>query len=62
MLIARTDALRKLVHAEAVRRLRRRMRRALMWGTGRLEGMTNKEMAREAVMNLWPMPLQLNMV
>lgn len=60
VIIGRTDALQKHGYDEAIRRLRA----AHEAGTdvGQLEGVTSKEMARQAVQDLAPLPLLLNMV
>lgn len=60
VIIGRTDALQKLGYEEAIRRLKA----AWMAGAdaGQLEGVTSKEMARQAVQDLAPLPLLLNMV
>lgn len=60
VLIARTDALQILGYEEAVRRLK--AAHAEGADVGQLEGVTSKEMAAQAVKDLHPMPLQLNMV
>nr|POE99412.1 2,3-dimethylmalate lyase [Quercus suber] len=60
VIIGRTDALQKHGYEEAVRRLR--AAREAGADVGQLEGVTSKDMARQAVKDLAPMPLLLNMV
>ncbi|KAK4543117.1 hypothetical protein LTR36_005894 [Oleoguttula mirabilis] len=60
VLIGRTDALQKRGYEEAVKRLK--AAREAGADVGQLEGVTSKEMARQAVKDLAPMPLLLNMV
>lgn len=60
VLIGRTDALQKHGYEESVRRLK--AAREAGADVGQLEGVTSKEMARQAVRDLSPMPLLLNMV
>ncbi|KAH2291982.1 hypothetical protein KXW02_000032 [Aspergillus fumigatus] len=60
VLIARTDALQQHGYDECIRRLK--AARDLGADVGLLEGFTSKEMARQAVQDLAPWPLLLNMV
>ena len=60
VIIGRTDALQKLGYEEAIRRLRAAWEAGA--DAGQLEGVTSKEMARQAVQDLKPLPLLLNMV
>ncbi|KAI9928589.1 hypothetical protein ASPWEDRAFT_36356 [Aspergillus wentii DTO 134E9] len=60
VLIARTDALQQHGYDECIRRLK--AARNLGADVGLLEGFTNKEQARQAVKDLAPWPLLLNMV
>lgn len=60
VLIARTDALQQHGYAECIRRLK--AARELGADVGLLEGFTSKEMAQQAVNDLAPWPLLLNMV
>lgn len=60
VIIGRTDALQKHGYDEAIRRLRAAQEAGA--DVGQLEGVTSKEMARQAVQDLAPMPLLLNMV
>lgn len=60
VLIARTDALQQHGYDECIRRLR--AARELGADVGLLEGFTSKEMAQQAVHDLAPWPLLLNMV
>ncbi|CAG8975175.1 hypothetical protein HYALB_00004236 [Hymenoscyphus albidus] len=60
VLIARTDALQMLGYDECVKRLK--VARSLGADVGLLEGYTSKEMAAQAVKDLAPWPLLLNMV
>lgn len=60
VIIGRTDALQQCGYAEAIRRLRAAKDAGA--DVGQLEGVTSKEMARQAVQDLAPFPLQLNMV
>lgn len=60
VVIGRTDALQKHGYEEAVRRLRAARDEGA--DVGQLEGVTSKEMARQAVQDLAPMPLLLNMI
>ncbi|KAK4502472.1 hypothetical protein PRZ48_005897 [Zasmidium cellare] len=60
VIIGRTDALQKHGYEESVRRLR--AAREAGADVGQLEGVTSKKMARQAVKDLAPMPLLLNMV
>ena len=60
VIIGRTDALQKHGYEESVKRLR--AARDAGADVGQLEGVTSKEMARQAVKDLAPMPLLLNMV
>lgn len=60
VIIGRTDALQKHSYDEAIKRLR--AAREAGADVGQLEGATSKEMARQAVKDLAPMPLLLNMV
>ena len=59
-LIARTDALQTLGYEECLRRLKGA--RDIGADVGLLEGFTSKEMAAQAVRDLAPWPLLLNMV
>jgi len=60
VLIGRTDALQQHGYEEAIRRLKA----AVEMGAevGQLEGVTSREMARQAVKDMAPTPLLLNMV
>ena len=60
VLIGRTDALQKHGYEEAVKRLK--VARDAGADVGQLEGPTSKEMAAQAVKDLAPFPLLLNMV
>lgn len=60
VLIARTDALQQHGYDECIRRLK--AARDLGADVGLLEGFTSKEQARQAVHDLAPWPLLLNMV
>jgi methylisocitrate lyase len=60
VIIGRTDALQKHGYDEAIRRLRAAQEAGA--DVGQLEGVTSKEMARQAVQDLAPLPLLLNMV
>ncbi|BDD58618.1 hypothetical protein MPDQ_004272 [Monascus purpureus] len=60
VLIARTDALQQHGYDECIRRLK--AARDLGADVGLLEGFTSKEQARQAVKDLAPWPLLLNMV
>ncbi|KAJ5219683.1 hypothetical protein N7468_008887 [Penicillium chermesinum] len=60
VLIARTDALQQHGYDECIKRLK--AARALGADVGLLEGFTTKEQARQAVKDLAPWPLLLNMV
>ena len=60
VIIGRTDALQKHGYEEAVKRLRAAKEAGAE--VGQLEGVTSKEMARQAVQDLKPFPLLLNMV
>lgn len=60
VLIGRTDALQKHGYAEAVKRLK--AARDAGADVGQLEGITSREMGRNAVKDLHPFPLLLNMV
>ena len=60
VLIGRTDALQKHGYDEAVRRLK--VARDAGADVGQLEGVTSKEMAKQAVKDLAPFPLLMNMV
>lgn len=60
VLIGRTDALQKHGYEEAVKRLK--AARDAGADVGQLEGITSREMGREAVQDLHPFPLLLNMV
>ena len=60
MLIARTDALQTRGYDECIERLQ--AARDLGADVGILEGFTSKEMAAQAVKDLAPWPLLLNMV
>jgi methylisocitrate lyase len=60
VLIARTDALQQHGYEECIRRLR--AARDIGADVGLLEGFTSKEQARQAVLDLAPWPLLLNMV
>ena len=60
VLIARTDALQVYDYDEAINRLK--AARDAGADVGFLEGMTSREMARQAVKDLAPLPLLLNMV
>lgn len=60
ILIARTDALQQHGYDECIRRLK--AARDLGADVGLLEGFTSKEQARQAVKDLAPWPLLLNMV
>ncbi|EAW23708.1 isocitrate lyase/PEP mutase family protein [Aspergillus fischeri NRRL 181] len=60
VLIARTDALQQHGYDECIRRLK--AARDIGADVGLLEGFTSKEMARQAVQDLAPWPLLLNMV
>ncbi|MCJ1353012.1 MAG: hypothetical protein MMC33_002996 [Icmadophila ericetorum] len=60
VLIARTDALQQHGYDECIDRLK--AARALGADVGLLEGYTSKDMARQAVKDLAPWPLLLNMV
>jgi methylisocitrate lyase len=60
VLIARTDALQQHGYEECIRRLK--AAREIGADVGLLEGFTSKEQARQAVQDLAPWPLLLNMV
>ena len=60
VLVARTDALQKHGYDEAIKRLR--AARDAGADVGQFEGFTSREMARQAVKDLAPFPLLLNMV
>ncbi|KGO76316.1 Pyruvate/Phosphoenolpyruvate kinase [Penicillium italicum] len=60
VLIARTDALQQYGYEECIRRLK--AAREIGADVGLLEGFTSKEQARQAVQDLAPWPLLLNMV
>lgn len=60
MIIARTDALQKYGYDESIVRLK--AARDAGADVGFLEGITSKELARQAVKDLRPFPLLLNMV
>ncbi|KAI4148767.1 MAG: hypothetical protein LQ340_004945 [Diploschistes diacapsis] len=60
VLIARTDALQSLGYEECIKRLK--VAREIGADVGLLEGFTSKEMAKQAVQDLAPWPLLLNMV
>lgn len=60
VLIARTDALQQHGYEECIRRLK--AARDIGADVGLLEGFTSKEQARQAVQDLAPWPLLLNMV
>ena len=60
VLIARTDALQQHGYQECIRRLK--AARDIGADVGLLEGFTSKEQARQAVQDLAPWPLLLNMV
>ncbi|CDM27199.1 hypothetical protein DTO013E5_4561 [Penicillium roqueforti] len=60
VLIARTDALQQHGYDECIRRLK--AARDIGADVGLLEGFTSKEQARQAVQDLAPWPLLLNMV
>ena len=60
VLIARTDALQQYGYDEAIKRLK--AARDAGADVGFLEGITSREMARQAVKDLAPFPLMLNMV
>jgi methylisocitrate lyase len=60
VLIARTDALQQHGYDECIRRLK--AARDLGADVGLLEGFTSKDQARQAVQDLAPWPLLLNMV
>ena len=60
VLIGRTDALQKHGYDEAVKRLK--AARDAGADVGQLEGITSRDMARQAVKDLAPFPLLLNMV
>ncbi|KAJ5573354.1 uncharacterized protein N7459_007781 [Penicillium hispanicum] len=60
VLIARTDALQQHGYEECIRRLK--AARDMGADVGLLEGFTSKEQARQAVQDLAPWPLLLNMV
>ncbi|CAG7988150.1 unnamed protein product [Penicillium salamii] len=60
VLIARTDALQQHGYEECIRRLK--AAREIGADVGLLEGFTSKEQARQAVQDLSPWPLLLNMV
>ena len=60
VLVGRTDALQKHGYGEAVKRLR--AARDAGADVGLLEGLTSRKMARQAVKDLAPLPLLLNMV
>lgn len=60
VLIARTDALQQHGYEECIRRLK--AARDIGADVGLLEGLTSKEQARQAVQDLAPWPLLLNMV
>lgn len=60
VLIARTDALQLHGYDECIKRLKGA--RAIGADVGLLEGFTSKQMARQAVQDLAPWPLLLNMV
>lgn len=60
VLIARTDALQQHGYEDCIRRLK--AARDIGADVGLLEGFTSKEQARQAVQDLAPWPLLLNMV
>ena len=60
VLIARTDVLQQYGYDEAIKRLK--AARDAGADVGFLEGITSREMARQAVKDLAPFPLMLNMV
>lgn len=60
VIIGRTDALQQHGYEEALRRLRAAQQAGV--DVRQLEGVTSKEMAYQAVRDLAPFPLQLNMV
>lgn len=60
VLIARTDALQTRGYDECIERLR--VARTIGADVGLLEGYTSKEMAAQAVKDLAPWPVLLNMV
>ncbi|KAM0717759.1 hypothetical protein Q7P37_006091 [Cladosporium fusiforme] len=60
VIIGRTDSLQKHGYEEAIKRLRAAQEAGA--DVGQLEGITSKEMARQAVQDLAPLPLLLNMV
>lgn len=60
IIIGRTDALQKHGYEEAVKRLRAAQEAGA--DVGQLEGVTSVEMASQAVRDLAPLPLLLNMV
>ena len=60
VLIARTDALQQYGYDEAIKRLK--AARDAGADVGFLEGITSRKMARQAVKDLAPFPLMLNMV
>lgn len=60
VIIGRTDSLQKHGYDEAVKRLRAAQEAGA--DVGQLEGVTSKQMARQAVQDLAPLPLLLNMV
>lgn len=60
VIIARTDALQKYGYEESIKRLRAASEAGA--DVGFLEGITSKEQARQAVKDLQPFPLLLNMV
>jgi methylisocitrate lyase len=60
ILIARTDALQQHGYGECIHRLK--VAREIGVNVGLLEGFTSKEQARQAVQDLAPWPLLLNMV
>lgn len=59
-IIGRTDALQKHGYEGSIRRLQ--AARDAGADVGQLEGVTSKEMAQQAVRDMAPMPLLLNMV
>lgn len=60
VIIARTDALQKYGYEESITRLK--AARDAGADVGFLEGITSKDMARQAIKDLHPFPLLLNMV
>ncbi|KAK3044416.1 hypothetical protein LTS18_001347, partial [Coniosporium uncinatum] len=60
VLIGRTDALQKHGYEEAIKRLKAAVEAGAE--VGQLEGVTSREMAKQAVRDMAPTPLLLNMV